>query len=190
MLLSTYVLNDYVSLTRRLVMREFIVRPIVEEDALQVSDIGGKNFSSMKDEVKASHWVLCKILSYPVANYFVAACGDEVGGYILWTEHGGFRQEAVVELEQIAVNPNLQGNGIGLQLILQSFWLLKEYFESRGSVIKVVMVTTNAKNEAQKLYIKAFEQLGFFVSQKLVVLDMYRDDELMLVFKKPVVRPG
>jgi hypothetical protein len=46
---------------------------------------------------------------------------DKVIGYIQWSHKSGFRQEAVIELEQIAVLKTKQHQVIATKLIQESF---------------------------------------------------------------------
>lgn len=98
-------------------------------------------------------WVTANFGAYPRMQFFVAETADAVVGFIHWTQRSGFRPEAVLELEQIAVHPNHQGQGIGKYLIEQSLPLVKAQLATRNATIKHVIVTTRADNlAAQKLY--------------------------------------
>lgn len=105
-----------------------------------------------------------KFKSSPVSQYFVARfSGDEnfhgipleerAVGYVLWTEHGGLREGAYFELEQVAVAKRFQGNGIGRMLIAESFAIVKQQLKLRKDWLQTLKVTTDQGNEkAQKLY--------------------------------------
>ena len=45
-------------------------------------------------------------------QFFVAESNGEIRGFIHWTQKSGFRQQVVLELEQIAVHPHFHGQGI------------------------------------------------------------------------------
>jgi ribosomal protein S18 acetylase RimI-like enzyme len=73
-------------------------------------------------------------------------------GLIFWTEKSGFRKEAIVELEQIAVDPSLQGQRIGTALIQQSLPAVAGKIAERGACLRHLLVNTRADNYAQQLY--------------------------------------
>lgn len=96
-------------------------------------------------------------------------------GYI-WNQKSGFRSEAVVELEQIAVLPSHHGKGIGSSLIEETLPLVKYQLTKQGSVLKHVTVTTRADNHAQKLY---RDILGAEV--EATIANLYSGDEVLMV---------
>ncbi|MCH9716634.1 MAG: GNAT family N-acetyltransferase [Gammaproteobacteria bacterium] len=58
---------------------------------------------------------------------------DQVIGYVQWIYKSGFRKEAVIELEQIAVVQDKQGQGVASKLIKESLtspvYLLGRYYQ-------------------------------------------------------------
>lgn len=165
---------------------EIRVKPfsLSEPEFNQVVEIAGENFSGMRDKINAGIWIRLKYIVHPISQYYLALSQNKVSGYVLWTQHGGFREEVFVELEQIAVKKSIQGQGIGLQLILQSFSILEKQFKESNSFVKTVLVTTNTANEAQRLYLKAFKELDFVLSDSLVVHNLFKGDELYMFFKR------
>jgi len=109
-------------------------------------------------------------------QYFVALDGSDIVGYIHWTQKSGFRPEVVLELEQIAVLPGVQGRGIGRALIGESLPLVKDQLGTRGATLKHIMVTTRADNYAQELYRQA---LG--VEVECTIRDLYSADEVIMI---------
>jgi ribosomal protein S18 acetylase RimI-like enzyme len=133
------------------------------------SDAFQRQFSSRQ-------WVACNFQAYPRILIFVALQDDVIVGYIQWIQNSGFRKEAVIELEQIAVNASLRGQQIGTQLIKKSLHLVNCYLQSKGSILKSILVTTRTDNSAQKLYQNA---LGAKV--QATVKDMYSHDEVIMI---------
>ena len=86
---------------------------------------------------------------------FVAEQEGRIVGVAFWTEKSGFRPQAIAELEQIAVEPQLQGQGIGTALIQRSLPLVAAKIIERGAKLSHLLVNTRADNHAQKLYEKA-----------------------------------
>lgn len=152
------------------------VKKATVKDLGGIAEIGSENFSGLKDKNKAKKWIKCNFLAYPRAQYFVAVANGKVSGYIFWLEKGGFRNESVFELEQIAVGKDYQGQGIGTKLIEKSLAEIKKYLKARGSVLKAVEVTTGTENKAQNFYKKT---LG--ANPECVVRNLFRGDEVVMI---------
>lgn len=88
----------------------------------------------------------------------------------------GFRPEAVIELEQLAVSPDYQGKGIGRRLITDSLPLMKQQAAEKQSVLKHILVTTRADNHAQELYKST---LGAEV--EATISNLYSADEVLMI---------
>ena len=151
-----------------------------------VAYIASKSFSGLNGKNKSKNWIGCNFKAYPRMQYFVAClpAGRQkrrIAGYILWVEKGGFRNESVWELEQIAVDENYRGRGIGSELIEKSFEEIKKYLKKRKSIIKLIEVTTGTENKAQTLYKKT---LG--AKPECVIKDFFRGNEVVMIkrFKK------
>lgn len=121
-------------------------------------------------------WLACNLRAYPRFLSFVAEVNDQIVGYIVWTQKSGFRAEAVLELEQLAVLPQCQGQGIGRSLIEKSLPLVKEELAKKNSTLKHIMVTTRADNHAQKLYKTT---LGAEV--EATISNLYSADEVLMI---------
>jgi ribosomal protein S18 acetylase RimI-like enzyme len=151
------------------------VRLMKEDEIPIVASIASLSFRGLKNFDKAEEWIRCNYRAYPRMQYFVAA-DEKIYGYILWNEKGGFREEAILELEQIAVHPDYRGRGIGKKLIRESLEEMKKYLFKRGSKLKLVEITTGASNYAQKLY---SETLNAKVVCKIP--DFYSEDEVIMI---------
>jgi ribosomal protein S18 acetylase RimI-like enzyme len=147
-----------------------------KEDIKEVAQIAHQCFRGYASAKDAFKWISCNFNAYPRAQYFIAKEKGKIIGYILWLEKGGFRKEAVWELEQIAVLQDYRGRGVGTRLIVDSLALIKDYLKKRGSVLKVIEVTTGAGNEAQKLYRKT---LG--VKKEATIKNFFRGDEIIML---------
>lgn len=147
-----------------------------KKDLKKIAEIAAENFSGLKEKNNAIEWVTCNFKAFPRTQYFVAKKGSEVAGYILWIEKGGFRKEAVFELEQIAVKKTFQGQGIGFQLIENAIVDIKKYLKKRKSSLKLVEVTTGSQNHAQSLYKRA---LG--AKPECTVKNFFREDEVIMI---------
>ncbi len=127
-------------------------------------------------QTMSEKWIVCNFQAFPRIRQFVALLEGEVIGYIQWVEKSGFRKEAVLELEQIAVQASRRGQGVGTALIQQSLAMIQEALALRGSTLKHVLVTTRSDNQAQRLYAKV---LGAQVEATLS--NLFSADEVVMV---------
>ncbi len=154
----------------------FQIRRMRENDIDDVVKVYLDCFKGMRDPEVVERWIRCNFNAYPRMQYFVAEMDGKVVGYILWVEIGGFRKEAVLELEQIGVLRDYRGQGIGSKLIIKSLEEMKKYLIERGSKLKLVEVTTGTSNQAQKLYMKTLN-----AKPECLIKDLFRGDELIMI---------
>ncbi len=149
------------------------IRPMNAEDLSQASEVHAQAFIR---QTCSNEWLQCTLNAFPRMLCYVATQNETVAGYIVWSQKSGFRPEAVVELEQIAVLPSFQGQGIGKILIEQSLQQVRAHLDDRGSTLKHVFVTTRADNYAQTLYRQV---LGAEV--EATISNLYSADEVMMI---------
>lgn len=121
-------------------------------------------------------WLECAVNAFPRMLCYVAVINNAIVGYIMWSLKSGFRPEVVLELEQIAVLPKYHGQGIGRGLIEKSLPSVKDHLTKQGSILKHIIVTTRADNDAQKLY---KQTLG--VEVEGTISNLYSADEVFMV---------
>ncbi len=132
-----------------------------------------------KRQQSSKKWVTCNFMAYPrIMMYVARTTQEQIVGYIQWVQKSGFRKEAVIELEQIAVLPDMQGKKIGTQLVDLSLQSVKEYLAIQNSILKSIIVTTRADNSAQRLYEKT---LNAKISAS--IKDLYSADEVIMLAK-------
>jgi ribosomal protein S18 acetylase RimI-like enzyme len=153
-----------------------VVRAAREEDLPEIAAIGAESFSGLRPLENGNRWVRACWGAQPRMRYWVADRLGRLEGYILWIEKGGFRPEAVVELEQIAVRTSLRGQGIGGELIRRSLRELGQLIERDHRRIKVIEVTTGSEQGAVEFYRRT---LGADVVAK--VPGLFRGDEYILL---------
>ena len=153
----------------------FYVRPMSINELDHVVQIYLKSFKGMVNPESIRRWFICQLNSYPRNIGFVAVVGDAVRGYIVWCERGGFRQRAVVELEQIAVHPDFRRKGLASYLTIQSFIYLKKLLKDERRSVRLVVIYTSAEHGARSLYEKT---LG--AKREAVLKDYFRGDEDVL----------
>jgi ribosomal protein S18 acetylase RimI-like enzyme len=147
-----------------------------EEDIHAVAKVHAKQFARQKDSVS---WISCNFAAYPRIMMYVARDEkDKVIGYIQWIQKSGFRQESVIELEQIAVMETQQHKGIGTSLIEKSLGYIKEYLADSNSNLKAILVSTRTNNATKSLYEKVLK-----AKEIAVIRDLYSHDEVIMLAK-------
>jgi len=150
------------------------VRLMNQKDILPVARIHSESFVRQSSSKK---WISCNLAAYPRVMMFVVEEGEgDVIGYIQWLQKSGFRKEAVIELEQIAVLSAYRGNGVGVRLITDSLNELTQYLAENNSKLKAILVTTRSDNNAQKLYKKV---LGADIAG--LIKNLYSHDEVIML---------
>lgn len=155
------------------------VRPAVEGDLEAIASIGSEAFSGLRPLSEGRRWVEACWRAAPRMQYWVAGRSGTILAYILWLEKGGFRREAVLELEQVAVRSELRGQGIGEALIRASLDGVRRSLATRGSRLKLVEVTTGSEQGAVGFYARA---LGTEVAA--TIPDVFRGDEYILIARE------
>ena len=147
------------------------------EDTHAVAKIHENLFPRQRESTK---WVISNFAAYPRIMMFVARDEqNKVIGYIQWIHKSGFRQECVIELEQIAVLKANQNQGVATKLIHQSLADVQFYLKEKGATLKSILVSTRADNKAQELYKKT---LGAEVVS--VIKNLYSADEVIMIANK------
>jgi ribosomal protein S18 acetylase RimI-like enzyme len=150
-----------------------------EGDLPRIAEIGSEAFSGLRPTERGERWVRACFRAAPRMAYWVAERDGKVVGYILWMEKGGFRDRAVVELEQIAVARAHQGKGIGTALVRESLAELEREIEDRGAKLKAIEVTTGTEQTAVEFYRRT---LGAEVVA--TIPDLFRGDERILIARR------
>ncbi len=150
------------------------IRPLKHNDIEKAAKVHKTAFLRQK---LSNEWIESNSKAFPRVQYYVAENqGNEIVGYIHWSQKSGFRQEVVLELEQLAVLPKYHGKGIGTKLIKESLPLINCQLASRGAKIKHIIVTTRSDNYAQRIYQKT---IGAKV--EAIIRNLYSADEVLMV---------
>lgn len=156
----------------------------MSEDAIEVIAASNEHIEAIAKihqmafvrQSDSRQWIECNYRAFPRMMLFCAVKAEQVVGYIMWNQKSGFRQEVVLELEQLAVDPNEQGHGVGTRLIDRSLALVRNILAENGSRVKHIVVTTRADNQAQQLYKKT---LGAQV--EMTIRNLYSSDEVYMI---------
>lgn len=154
-------------------IRSLKIRPIKQEDLPAVSLIHQKVFLR---QMLSDKWIECNFNAFPRFLIYVAQIEESIIAYIIWNQKSGFRPEVVLELEQIAVLNEYQGQGVGKAIIEKSLPMLKMQLAKHDSVLKHIMISTRADNQAQKLYA---DVLG--ATTEATITNLYSADEVLMV---------
>ena len=157
------------------------IKPMQDADVQEVAQVHAQCFSRQKFSLE---WISCNFRAFPRMRYFVARHDGELVGFIHWTEKSGLREEVVLDLEQIGVKPEFQGQGIGTQLIKKSLPLVAQALQERGAVIKHILVNTRTDNHAQKLYTNALN-----AKPEAVIKELFSGDELYMLARNVEIKP-
>lgn len=145
-----------------------------QDDIKAVAKVHTEQFPRQKESIK---WISCNFAAYPRIMMFVARDEkDKIIGYVQWIQKSGFRQESVIELEQIAVLKSHQHKGIGTLLIEKSLQYVKEYLVDANSKLKAILVTTRTDNVAKSLYEKILK-----AKEIAVIKNLYSHDEVIML---------
>lgn len=151
-----------------------IILRMHEDDINAVAKVHSEQFPRQKDSIK---WISCNFAAFPRILMFVARDEkDKVIGYIQWIQKSGFRQQSVIELEQIAVLKSQQHKGIGTLLIQKSLRYVKEYLADTNSNLKAILISTRTDNLAKSLYEKVLK-----AKEIAVIKDLYSHDEVIML---------
>jgi ribosomal protein S18 acetylase RimI-like enzyme len=161
---------------------EVEIRQMQEADIPVVAQLHAECFSRQKFSLE---WISCNFRAFPRMRYFVAEHSGKLLGFIHWTEKSGLREEVVLDLEQLGVKPEVQGQGIGSQLIKKSLPLVAQALKQRGAVIKHILVNTRTDNHAQKLYANT---LG--AQPEAVIKALFSGDELYMIARNIKIEPS
>ncbi len=149
------------------------IRYMNKDDLNEASQVHREAFVR---QMLSFEWLECNLNAFPRFLCFVAESNESIVGYIIWVQKSGFRPEAIVDLEQIAVLSKYHGQGIGRELIEKSLPLVKTQLEKQGSKLNYITVNTRSDNHAQQLYKNV---LGAEV--EAVISNLYSADEVFMV---------
>jgi GNAT superfamily N-acetyltransferase len=159
----------------------FLVERAIEDDLEEIAGLNRECFpDDNPDFGRAYGWIKAHFVGTNLHTYFVGMLDERMVGYIQWTRLGGFRNEAVLELDDIGVTEEFRGKGFGTQLIQKSLIDYVEHtLKPAGETLRLVKVGTGASNDAQRVYRTA---LGAEVSS--TDRDVYDGDEVNMFARK------
>ena len=149
------------------------IRIMAESD---IEGVAKSHELAFSRQTLSKEWLTCALNAYPRNLCYLIEAENHILAYIIWGQKSGFRPEVVLELEQIAVLPACQVQGIGQALITKSLDLVREHLALRGARLKHILVSTRADNHAQSLYKKV---LGAKV--EATIENLFSADEVYMV---------
>lgn len=125
------------------------VRCATIDDCDTIAVVHQQCFSRQRDSVA---WIHASLQAVPRFMVYVYEQDGAIVGYIMWAQKSGIRDQAVLELDQVGVDPAHQGQRIGTELIRESLRMVRQTLLQNQQAVKSVLVSTRADNEAQQLY--------------------------------------
>jgi ribosomal protein S18 acetylase RimI-like enzyme len=155
-----------------------MIKPAYQKDLSAIAKINLACFHGCANLKESQKWVFCNFRAWPRFQYFIIKEKNKTIGYILWYFKGGWRQKSVLELEQIAIDPNCQGQGFGIRLIQESLNQLMKYLKKEKRKLKAILVTTGTEQKAKELYEKTLK-----AKPTAKIKGLFRGDEIILIRK-------
>jgi ribosomal protein S18 acetylase RimI-like enzyme len=156
---------------------EMVVRSMTSEDLHTVAKIHNEAFPNDCEALNQSYeWIHSKYLGGAINRYYVVTIKEEIVGYILWAEVGGFRKNCILELEQIAVVKDWHNKDAGTQLIDESLSQVTSLLGAQNRYLKLVEVTTGTNNRAQELYKRTLDAKAKYIKK-----DFFDEDEVVMI---------
>ncbi|MEW6998633.1 GNAT family N-acetyltransferase [Colwelliaceae bacterium BS250] len=140
-----------------------------------IESIAGIYQACFPKEANHKLWVESSFNSFPRGVYYVISVQGQTCGYILWCVKNGFREQTIIELEQIGIHPSSSGNGLGRALIEITLNKFKDHLSGLGHNVGAIIVTTSEGNFAEKLY-----QSTLGVSRAALITGFGSGDEIIL----------
>lgn len=117
----------------------------------EVGEIAKIHESSFPRQRRSQEFIAAHFHAYPLTHIYVLKT-SKVIGYIIWTHKSGFRKNVVLELVQVAINPQQRSQGHGKHIIEKSFEYMSDFVVSSGATVHAILVTTRSDNNASNLY--------------------------------------
>lgn len=150
-----------------------LVRRANESDIAAIAGVHGDAFPRQLD---SKEWVRATLAAYPRMLAYVLIHDAQLAGFVFWAQVSGFRRNAIVELDQLAVLSKLRGQGFGERLIEESLALVKSQLDANQQTVKALLAKTASDNKAQQLYgrvlgVKPVAEIdGLFAKPEIVMV--------------------
>lgn len=154
------------------------IRPASSDDLFAIVTVAMACFpQDNRTRTLTEDWHRGGLSAFPKTQYFVAEREGAIVGYASWCFIGGFHA-GVVELEQLGVHADHQGQGVGTAIIQQSLAHVQSWLQQHvGRSLHAIKVDTATSNEAQRLYRKV---LGAEVEATLKNF-LFGNDEVIMI---------
>jgi ribosomal protein S18 acetylase RimI-like enzyme len=114
-----------------------------EADILGAAEVHRRAFPR---QTFSEEWVRCNLAAFPMTFCYVAEAKGKIIGLVIYVQKSGFRQEAIVEIEQCCVDPDFQGNNIGKSFAKETIPMVASEIAKRGAKLKTILANTRENN--------------------------------------------
>lgn len=135
-----------------------MIRKATQHDLPLIANMNRQGFSGNKPEGMAEKWVSSHFAQGDQYHYFVFEQDAKAVGYISWEVRGGFaRGVPVIELDQLGVDENYRGQGIGTMLMSETFEMMKAWIKQQqpgAKEMRVMVWCLKGNDKALAIYEK------------------------------------
>lgn len=167
-----------------------VVREAEDEDVSRIAQINSDVFLGNRDNAEhADLWISAHFVAHPVYHYYVIEKDGVFAGYVGMQIHGGLlRASPVIEVEQVGIGRDFQGQGLATVLIKEAIRLSALLIEKIDNRIESHITFTVWAYEHNENALKVYEKI--FTDGRMGERIQYGDrKEVMLRLRVPLVIP-
>lgn len=150
-----------------------IVRIANNDDIESIANIHQQSFERQFDSYT---WVKSTLAAWPRFMVYVILNDVKIVGYIFWQQKSGIRTRVILELDQIAIQSDFRGKGLGEILIKNSLTEVENLLRNNDQTIKSILVSTRDDNKAKQLYKKVLNS-----KEVAKIANLYSSTEVLML---------
>jgi len=130
------------------------IRYMKHSDLIGAAQVHQQVFGRHK---QSPYWIEATLDAFPRFLCFVAEDAQGILGYLIWAQRSGFRDDATVELDQIAVLPDRLTDQVGRHLVEESLQHVSVQLAAQGACVKHINVNVREDDFQHRPYQPALE---------------------------------
>ncbi|GAA6131495.1 GNAT family N-acetyltransferase [Halopseudomonas sabulinigri] len=130
-------------------------------------------------QAQSPYWIEVTLEAFPRFLCFVAEEGAQILGYLIWAQQRGYRDEASLELDQIAVLPEFLSEQVARRLIEESMPHVSAQLASQGICAKHINISLRDDEHLHRPY-----QAALDIEVTTAISELYRIDKVMMAAKE------